>query len=93
MGKAKNSSDTEQVTLSLSDASLRVLRELALLGIYGKNEAEVAARFVDKALEEFVVPPRFKLPLRKPDQRALARPRSGTAGSATTSNQNRKRSI
>lgn len=73
MGKAKNPSGTEQVTLSLSDESVRVLHELALLGIYGKNEAEVAGRFVDKALAEFTVPPRFKLPLRKENKRAIAR--------------------
>ncbi len=73
MGKPKNASGTEQVTLSLSDESVRVLRELAILGIYGKNEAEVAGRFVDKALEGYVVPPRFELPLRKQSKRSLGR--------------------
>jgi len=73
MGKAKNASGTEQVTLSLSGESVRVLRELAILGIYGKNEAEVAARFVDKALEAFIVPPRFELPLRKKSKQARSR--------------------
>lgn len=70
MGKPKNASGTEQVTLSLSDESVRVLRELAVLGIYGKNEAEVAGRFVDKALEGFVLQPQFELPLRKASKRA-----------------------
>jgi hypothetical protein len=80
MGKPKNASATEQVTLSLSDESVRVLRELAILGIYGKNEAEIAARFVDKALEGFVVPPRFELPLRKQSRRALGRAPSKQQG-------------
>jgi hypothetical protein len=87
MGKPKNASGTEQVTLSLSDESVRVLRELAVLGIYGKNEAEVAGRFVDKALEGFVVPPRFELPFRKESKRA-----SGRAASKQESNRLRKMS-
>jgi hypothetical protein len=89
MGKLKNASGTEQVTLSLSEESVRVLRELAVLGIYGKNEAEVAGRFVDKALEPFIVAPRFKLPLRKQSRRAFV---SGKSGTKQKKNQQGKRS-
>ena len=77
MAKAKNATGTAQVTLSLSEDSVRVLSELAKLGIYGKNEAEVAGRFVDKALEQFTIAPRYKLPLRKTNRRAQKRDITG----------------
>ena len=70
MGKAKNAIGTGKVTLSLSEQSVRVLQELVPRGIYGKNEAEIAGRIVDKELERFVKPPLFTLPLRKANKRS-----------------------
>jgi hypothetical protein len=49
-----------QITLSLRSAQL--LDELAKNGIWGRNRAEVAARFVDRALESFVEQPKLNLP-------------------------------
>ncbi len=39
---------------ALSVQSLNLLERLAKLGIYGESSAEVGARLVDKALQEFV---------------------------------------
>ena len=52
-------SDTVRITLSLE--SLRLLDELADRGIYGTDRAEVAARFIDQALQSFVEQPKLKL--------------------------------
>jgi hypothetical protein len=49
----------ETINYSLSTQSLYVLDRLADLGIYGKTPGEVGARFVDRALKEFVQRPRF----------------------------------
>lgn len=73
MGKPKNASVTTTVTLSLSEQSVLLLRQLALRGIYGKNEADVATRLVDTALKEYVKPPLFTLPLRKGNKRSMPR--------------------
>ena len=91
MGKAQNRHGTTQVTLSLSEESVNVLTELAILGIYGKNEAEVASRFVDKALEGFVVPPRFELPLRKGNKRSSPKGNSSGSGNAVVKSSSQKR--
>jgi len=44
----------------LSQQSKDLLEELARRGIYGRNEAEVAGRFIDNALQEFVETPKLK---------------------------------
>ena len=49
----------ETINQSLSNQSLYLLDRLAELEIYGETPAEVGARFVDQALEEFVERPRF----------------------------------
>lgn len=64
MAKAGNSSDSGQLRITLSVESIRLLDELAVRGIYGRNRAEVAARFVDEVLQKFVDAP--KLILREP---------------------------
>ncbi len=56
-----NKASSGSITVTVSDQSIRLLDEIAGRGIYGKNKAEVAARFIDKALQEFVDPPRLKL--------------------------------
>jgi hypothetical protein len=93
MAKSQNATRTAQVTLSLSEDSVRVLGELAKLGIYGKNEAEVAGRFVDKALEQFTIAPRYKLPLRKTNRPAQKREVTGLGENqaAVTSRQKSKK--
>lgn len=40
---------------------MRLLKEIARLGIYGRTTGEVAARFIDQALERFVPTPRLKV--------------------------------
>lgn len=49
----------ETINHSLSVQSLDLLERLAKLGIYGESSGEVGARFVDKALQEFVEHPQF----------------------------------
>jgi hypothetical protein len=61
MPKSANSSDSDTVRVTLSVQSVGLLDGLAKRGIYGRNAAEVAGRFIDKALQEFTEPPRFKL--------------------------------
>lgn len=47
--------------VTVASESVRLLDELAVKGIYGRNGAEVAARFVDQKLQEFVDRPTLKL--------------------------------
>lgn len=61
MPKTPNTSDSDQVRITLSSESIRLLDELAEKGIYGRNKAEVAARFVDQALQSFVEQPKLSL--------------------------------
>jgi len=67
MAKTENSAESTQVRITLSSESVRLLDELAYQGIYGRNRAEVAARFVDMKLQDFVDTP--KLTLRKPSRK------------------------
>ena len=61
MPKPANPTDSDTVRITLSVESIRLLKELAARGIYGRNHAEVAARFVDKALQAFVAEPKLRL--------------------------------
>jgi hypothetical protein len=68
--KRANPSGSEKFQITLSLRSARLLDEIAKNGIWGRNRAEVAARFVDRALETFVEQPKLKLePLRIPKGR------------------------
>ena len=60
--KTPNPSGSANFQITLSLRSARLLDEIAKNGIWGRNRAEVAARFVDRALEEFVEQPKLKLP-------------------------------
>jgi hypothetical protein len=93
MPKAENSTLSGSITVTLSEQSLLLLERIAEGGIYGKNRAEVAARFVDKALEGFVDFPRFRLPLRKQDKRSPAGSDKGHAENVvvTTSRQSKRK--
>jgi len=48
------------VTVTISDQSAAMLEKLATFGVYGVSVSEVAARFIDHALQEsFVTQPMF----------------------------------
>jgi hypothetical protein len=69
MAKGNNASDSRTVTVTVSEQSAQLLDQLAQRGIYGRNPAEVAGRFVDKALQEFVDQPKLKLQIKNPKRR------------------------
>ncbi len=54
MAKQSNESESVILRVTLSRQSHNVLEKLARQGIFGRNAAEVAARFVDQALQSFV---------------------------------------
>jgi hypothetical protein len=60
--KRQNAADSDNFSITLSLESIRLLDEIAKNGIWGRNKADVAARFVDRALEAFVEQPKVKLP-------------------------------
>lgn len=47
------------VHVTLSEQSIDLLKQIAELGRFGRNEAEVCARFIDKSLEQFAATPTF----------------------------------
>jgi hypothetical protein len=61
MAKGNNTADSRQITITISEQSGKLLDRLAQMGIYGRNPADVAGRFVDKALQEFVEKPRLRV--------------------------------
>jgi hypothetical protein len=60
--KRGNAVGSQNFSITLSLESIRLLDEIAKNGIWGRNRPEVAARFVDRALEAFVEQPKVKLP-------------------------------
>lgn len=69
MAKAPNSTSSGMIRITLSDQSVRLLDELAEKGIYGRNRAEVAGRFIDEALQKFVETPRLELDKQRPREK------------------------
>jgi hypothetical protein len=61
MAKNANTAGSGVIRVTLSEQSVRLLDELAEKGIYGRNKAEVAGRFIDEALQKFVEVPRLNL--------------------------------
>lgn len=61
MAKAANASGSAVIRVTVSTQSARLLDALAAKGIYGRNPAEVAGRFVDEALQKFVKTPQLSL--------------------------------
>lgn len=61
MAKGGNQSTSGTVTVTLSNQSLSILDRLAGDGVYGRNRAEVAARFLDEMIRTFVQKPVFVL--------------------------------
>ncbi len=52
-----NASESGTLRVTLSTQSIELLDSLAKLGIYGRNAADVAARFVDERLRDFTEKP------------------------------------
>ncbi len=61
MAKANNVAPSATIRVTVSKESERLLEQLAKRGIYGRNSAEVAGRFVDEALQKFVEQPKFQI--------------------------------
>ncbi len=61
MPKANNVVGSTTIRVTVSEQSERLLEQLAQKGIYGRNSAEVAGRFVDEALKRFVEQPKLRL--------------------------------
>jgi hypothetical protein len=59
MPRPHNSSQGDRFEVTLSVQSIKLLKELATRGIYGRTPAEVGGRFIEQALQHFVEPPRF----------------------------------
>ena len=59
MPRKANTSAGVLVRITVSRQSADLLRQIAARGIYGRNDAEVASRFVDRALQEFIDAPRI----------------------------------
>ena len=55
-----NTAESNVIRVTLSEQSVRLLDELAKKGIYGRNKAEVAGRFIDEALQKFIETPLLK---------------------------------
>ena len=53
------------MTITVSVQSAQLLDELAQKGVYGRNPAEVAGRFVDEALQRFIEQPKLKVIAKK----------------------------
>lgn len=51
---AKELKFEEMLAVSLSPKSVEILRRVAKLGIFGKTPEEVAERFIDSKLRDFV---------------------------------------
>jgi hypothetical protein len=62
MSKTANVSSTRTIRISVSEQSEALLNQLAAKGIYGRNVADVAGRFVDGALQRLAPPPRLRIP-------------------------------
>jgi hypothetical protein len=62
MARSANAAPSDTLDVTLSVQSKQLLCALADRGIYGRNAAEVAARFIDAALEKFVDAPRLAIP-------------------------------
>jgi len=71
MSRGGNSSASRKLKITLSVQSLDLLEQLARRGIYGRSEADVAARFVDEKLQ-LLVPPASQPPLQVSLRRAAA---------------------
>jgi hypothetical protein len=53
-GRKGNAAEGIPLSITLSRQSVEALNQIAARGIYGRNAPEVAARFVDRALQDLV---------------------------------------
>jgi hypothetical protein len=60
-GRPQNASKSKPFKVAVSEQSRKLLERLAQQGIYGKSGPEVAGRFIDQALSEFIVAPKFRV--------------------------------
>lgn len=60
--KRPNATDSDSLPITLSLESIALLDQIAKNGFWGRNRADVAARFVDRALQDFVEQPKLKMP-------------------------------
>ena len=67
-GRKGNAVGGRPLTITLSEQSLDALNQIAGRGIYGRNSADVAARFVDEALQRLVDFPPIVLKTRNVEQ-------------------------
>lgn len=65
MAKGNNVVHSATIRVTVSVQSQELLETLAQKGIYGRNSAEVAGRFVDAALQEFVERPKLEIKPKK----------------------------
>jgi hypothetical protein len=72
MAKTRNESRSKTIRVTVSEQSEELLDRLAGLGVYGRNAADVAGRFVDRALQDFIKPPRFTVMSSKRRKRGAA---------------------
>ena len=61
MPKGNNLADSSTLRVTVSVQAEKLLEQLAGQGIYGRNSAEVAARFIDEALKGFVDKPKLSI--------------------------------
>lgn len=61
MAKRGNVAESAVLRITVSRQSAALLEQLAQTGLYGRNAAEVAARFIDTALQGFVEKPRLSV--------------------------------
>jgi hypothetical protein len=53
-GRKANASEGVPLSITLSRQSIDALNQIAARGLYGRNAPEVAARFVDQALQGMI---------------------------------------
>ncbi len=64
MAKGPNATTSRTIRVTVSAQSEELLEQLARRGVYGRSTAEVAGRFVDEALHQFVEQPKLKIRLK-----------------------------
>jgi hypothetical protein len=71
MAKNKNGVGSSTIRVTVSVQSEQLLEQLVQRGVYGRSPAEVAGRFVDRALQRFMPQPQLKISLTPKERRAL----------------------
>jgi hypothetical protein len=63
MPKNKNGVESTTIRVTVSVQSENLLEQLVQRGVYGRSIAEVAGRFIDRALQDFTSKPILKVAL------------------------------